>query len=54
MAKHIPDDRKAPAAPRKPYVKPSFQFEHTFETMALACGKVQSTQHSCHSNRKTS
>lgn len=54
MANRTSNDRERPAAPRKPYVKPSFKFEQTFETMALACGKVQSTQHSCHSNRKTS
>jgi hypothetical protein len=28
--------------------------ERVFETMALTCGKVQTTQHSCHFNRKTS
>jgi hypothetical protein len=25
---------------KKPYHKPTFRFEHVFETMALACGKV--------------
>ena len=39
---------------RKPYVKPSYQREDVFETMALVCGKVQSTEGSCHSNRKNS
>ena len=39
---------------RKPYAKPAFRHEHLFETGALSCGKVQSTQGSCHSNRKTS
>ncbi len=39
---------------RKPYVKPAYQREDVFETMALSCGKVQSTQGSCHSNRKNS
>jgi hypothetical protein len=39
---------------RKPYVKPAVRHERVFETMALSCGKVQSTQHSCHFNRKTS
>jgi hypothetical protein len=46
------DDRRleehAPAAPRKPYVKPSFRAERTFETMALSCGKVSTTQGQCH------
>lgn len=39
---------------RKPYAKPAFRQENLFETSALACGKVQSTQSSCHGNRKTS
>jgi hypothetical protein len=50
--------RTAPAdartAARKPYVKPAVRHERVFETMALSCGKVQSTQGSCHFNRKTS
>jgi hypothetical protein len=32
---------------KKPYQKPSFQFERAFETMALACGKIGSTSESC-------
>jgi hypothetical protein len=44
----------ATATAKKPYVKPAVRFERVFETMALSCGKVQSTQHSCHFNRKTS
>ncbi len=39
---------------KKPYQKPSFRHEKIFETMALTCGKVQSTQGSCHQNRKNS
>ncbi len=39
---------------RKPYVKPEVRYERLFETMALSCGKVQTTQASCHFNRKTS
>jgi hypothetical protein len=39
---------------KKPYEKPTFRFERVFETMALSCGKMQSTQGSCHSNRKNS
>jgi hypothetical protein len=39
---------------RKPYVKPAYQREDVFETMALSCGKVQSTQGQCHQNRKNS
>ena len=39
---------------KKPYEKPAFRYERVFETMALTCGKVSSTQSSCHSSRKTS
>lgn len=42
------------SAAKKPYQKPEVRHEHVFETMALACGKVQTTQGSCHFNRKTS
>jgi len=40
--------------PRRPYVKPAFRHEQVFETMALACGKVVSTQQTCGTNRKFS
>jgi hypothetical protein len=40
--------------PKKPYQKPSFRHERVFETMALACGKVNSTQAQCASNTKNS
>jgi hypothetical protein len=39
---------------RKPYLKPSFEREKVFETQALTCGKMQSTQSGCHQSRKTS
>ncbi len=39
---------------KKPYVKPSYQSEEVFETMALSCGKVDSTQGQCHHNQKAS
>ena len=39
---------------KKHYEKPDVRCEHVFETLALSCGKVQSTQGSCHANRKTS
>ena len=39
---------------RKPYEKPAFRFERVFETIALACGKVQTTQSGCKANRKAS
>lgn len=41
----------APAATqdegRRQYVKPEFRHEQVFETMALACGKVNDTQAPC-------
>jgi hypothetical protein len=39
---------------KKPYHKPEVRCERVFETSALTCGKVQTTQGQCHSNRKTS
>jgi hypothetical protein len=44
----------AAAGARRPYVKPAFRHERVFETMALACGKVLTTQSSCRTNRKNS
>ncbi len=46
-----PEERRSP---RKAYQKPAFRHERVFETMALSCGKVQSTQGQCHFNRKNS
>lgn len=53
------DDSAARAEPesthrRRPYQKPAFQFERVFETMALSCGKVVTTQFQCHFHSKTS
>ncbi len=39
---------------RRPYVKPVFVRERVFETNALSCGKVQTTQSACGQNRKNS
>jgi len=41
-------------SPKKPYIKPAFRHEQVFETMALACGKVGTTQSQCRFNRKNS
>jgi len=56
-----PLDEKQPASEpakrregKKRYQKPAVRFERVFETSALSCGKVQTTQGTCHSNRKTS
>ena len=46
-------DTDAPKV-KKPYVKPSYEFERAFETMALACGKINITQAQCKFNRKSS
>jgi hypothetical protein len=42
------------SAGKKAYVKPSFQHERVFETMALACGKIGGTQAQCKTNKKLS
>ena len=45
---------KGERAVKKPYTKPEVRHERVFETMALSCGKVQTTQGQCHANRKAS
>ena len=52
----IADDQNhlPPKPAKKTYTTPSFEYEHVFETNALSCGKVSSTQFGCHSNRKLS
>jgi hypothetical protein len=44
----------AQPAARKPYQKPAMRFERIFETRALVCGKIQTTQGPCAHNRRTS
>ena len=39
---------------KKAYQRPEVRYERVFETMALACGKVQTTQGQCAHNRKAS
>ncbi len=39
---------------KKLYQKPEVRYERVFETMALACGKTQTTQEQCAHNRKNS
>lgn len=48
------DQQRQKSASRKPYLKPSFQRERVFETMALSCGKVNTTQAQCKLNTKNS
>jgi hypothetical protein len=51
-------DDEAPAgrsaAVKKPYQKPAFTREQVFETMALACGKINPTSGACKSVRRNS
>jgi hypothetical protein len=55
MTKHnTTEQRPLEKTAKKPYLKPSFEREKVFETMALTCGKVQSTQFGCHQSRKAS
>ena len=39
---------------RKPYRKPAVRHEQVFETSALSCGKVSTTQSQCSMNRGAS
>lgn len=39
---------------KKEYEEPSFRFERVFETMALACGKIEPTNFQCRFHRKNS
>jgi hypothetical protein len=41
-------------AQRKPYEKPAFIREQVFETMALACGKINPTTGQCRAVKKNS
>ncbi len=48
------DARRQHAPAKRPYVKPAFRYERVFETMALACGKIDDTQLQCHTIIKLS
>jgi len=41
-------------AAKKQYQDPAFRHERVFETMALACGKVQATEFQCRYIKKNS
>jgi hypothetical protein len=47
-------EKRAKDKGREPYEKPDFQYERVFETMALACGKVNPTQGQCRLSKKQS
>lgn len=55
MSKYERTDHQQPreAAVKKPYRKPAFTHERIFETLALQCGKVNSTQEQCHNVQKS-
>jgi hypothetical protein len=44
----------ADTAAKKPYQKPAFVREQVFETMALACGKINPTSGACKAVKKNS
>jgi hypothetical protein len=46
----VPSD----SSDRKPYEKPAFVREQVFETMALACGKINPTTGACRAVKKAS
>ena len=39
---------------KKPYQKPSFRYEHVFETAALICGKIAGTEGNCSGHQQSS
>jgi len=41
------EDQPVVPPARKPYIKPAFQYERVFETMALHCGKITTHQKHC-------
>lgn len=41
-------------AEKKPYQEPAFRHERVFETMALACGKINPTNFECRFHRNAS
>ena len=45
---------ESPRVAKRQYQDPAFRHERVFETMALSCGKVESTQFQCHFHKKTS
>ncbi len=47
-------DTEEAVTKKRPYIKPQVRHERVFETMALSCGKVQSTSGPCRFNRRTS
>lgn len=53
MSDHLSNKQQQPVSKKKSYKKPSFRQEKVFETTALGCGKVQSTDTGCNVVRKS-
>lgn len=49
-----PNSKPQSSLPKKPYRKPVVRREQIFETQALLCGKIQTTQRQCQLLRKNS
>lgn len=47
------DKPEAQSEAKQPYQKPAFRYERVFETRALSCGKVSTTQAQCNHNTKS-
>jgi len=52
--KRVSGGLEAPGPAKRPYHRPTVRHERVFETSALSCGKMQSTQSTCNHNRKNS
>jgi hypothetical protein len=46
--------REIPRTTKKSYQEPAFRYERVFETMALSCGKVETTNFQCKFHRMNS
>lgn len=56
QASNTSHDEQRPTEPgsKREYLKPAFRHETVFETMALACGKLNMTQNACRGHRNAS
>jgi hypothetical protein len=52
--KDIKKDEGHTEDPRAPYEPPTLEFDELFETLALACGKVQPFTFQCQKNNRLS
>ena len=50
----VRSDTRSASDIKDPYLKPAFRHEQIFETMALACGKISTTQQQCKTAMKSS